>query len=98
MGSKPIKNFTRSNLDICLDSISTASSFEMVEGIDSTTMLSFSNQLLADLEGMEKRCPQASGRQPWGRQAQSSFCLRISGRTFPNLDVQAPVRALNSIV
>lgn len=52
----------------------------MVEGIDSTTMLNFSDQLLADLEGMEKRCPQARGRQPWGRQAQSSSCLSISGR------------------
>lgn len=85
-------------MDICLNSISTASSFETVEGIDSTTMLSFSDQLLADLEGMEKRCPQTRGRQPWGRQAQSSFCLSISGRAVPNLDVQAPVRALNSIV
>lgn len=83
---------------VCLDSISTASSFETVEGIDSTTMFSFSDQLLADLEGMEKRCPQARGRQPWGRQAQRSSCLSVSGRAVPNLDVQAPTRALKSIV
>lgn len=69
VGSKPIKSFTRSNLpvSVCLDSISTASSFETVEGIDSTTVLSFSDQLLADLEGMEKGCPQARGRKPWGK-------------------------------
>ena len=52
---------------VCLDSISTASSFETVEGIDSTIVLSFSDQLLGDLKGMEKGCPQARGRQPWGK-------------------------------
>jgi hypothetical protein len=47
MGSKPIKNFMRSNLPICvcLDSISKASSFDMIEDIDSITMLCFSDPI-----------------------------------------------------
>lgn len=85
------KSFMRSNLPLCvyLDSISKASSFEMVEGIDSSTRLSSSDPLHADLEGTEERCLEARGRQPWSRHAQSSSCLRISGRAVP--------RALDSI-